>query len=77
MTAAPTLDAVPLDDATHRALDRLATKLERTTEERDALICEAYAAGAGLREIARAVHLTHPGVIQILKRSGAYSPKGA
>lgn len=69
MSAPHTIDGMPLDDSTRRALDRIATKIERSIEQRNALICDAYRNGAGLREIARAVHLTHPGVRQILIRN--------
>jgi len=40
--------------------------------ERDQLIADAYRQGASMREIARAVGMTHPGVRNILIRDGVY-----
>lgn len=72
-----TILKVPLDERSRRALDRYAASIAVRTEERDKLICQAYADGAGMREIARAVRMTHPGVRNILIRRGAYDPNRA
>lgn len=69
-----TIAPVPLPEPTRRSLDRFATTIIRTTAERDHLICQAYQDGASMREIARAVHMTHPGVRNILIRNGVYDP---
>lgn len=63
-----TLPDVALDPKVARRLDTLAKRLDRTIEERDQLIVEAHGAGAGLREIARAVGMTHVGVRDIVRR---------
>ena len=72
-----TIPLVPLDETTRRALDRYAASIAIRTEERDKLICKAYTEGAGMREIARAVRMTHPGVRNILIKRGAYDPNRA
>lgn len=51
-----------------RLLGRSAHKLDRALAERDRLIREAAAQGGGLREIARAVGLSHAGVKKIVER---------
>ena len=50
-------------------LKELAQRLERDRAERDAAITAAVRAGAGQREVARAVGLSHPGVAKIVARS--------
>lgn len=59
---------MPLTPAQTKALTKAASKLTAAHQERDRLIREAVAAGAGVREVARAVGLTHPGVLAIIKR---------
>jgi hypothetical protein len=51
-----------------RKLRRAAANQRRWRAERDALIVQAHADGGGVREIARLVGLTHPGVLRILAR---------
>lgn len=55
----------PLEDL----LKRAAAKAERSRTERDGTILLAYAEGAGLREIARAVGMTHPAVKYIVEKA--------
>jgi hypothetical protein len=57
---------MPLDPARERRLRALATRLGSTRAERDQEIRAAHAAGGGLREIARAVGMTHQGVKNII-----------
>lgn len=64
--ATTTVPAV--DPELERRLRRIAQSAERMRRERDATIVEAFLGGAGLREIARAVNLTHPGVKAILDK---------
>ena len=58
-----------MDPAMEKRLQRAATRAERAKDERDVAIIEAYLAGGGIREIARAVNLTHPAVKYILERN--------
>lgn len=64
---APTLPAMPLDDDTTRELSRAAKQAVTWTERRNQLIREAVEAGAGVREVGRAVGLSHAAVINILR----------
>lgn len=57
-----------LTDAQAKALTKAAAKLHAAHQERDRLVCESIASGAGVREVARAVGLSHPGVLAIVKR---------
>jgi transposase-like protein len=57
-----------VDTDTARRLRRAAGHLERWHTERDELIRQAHAEGMGVREIARQVGMTHPGVLAILAR---------
>ena len=57
-----------VDTETARRLRRAAGHLERWHAERDELIRQAHAEGMGVREIARQVGMTHPGVLAILAR---------
>lgn len=68
---------MPLADDARKALRRLSATIATKTAERDQAICEAYKAGASMREIARAVNMTHPGVRNILIRNGVYDPNRA
>lgn len=74
MTATTTIRPVPLDPATARKLSATASRAAQNTQERDKLIAEAYRAGASMREIGRAIGMTHPGVRSILIRDGVYVP---
>lgn len=65
---AETLLGVPLDPDAVRELSRAAGMADTWRGRRDRLIREAYASGAGLREIARIVGLTHPAVRKIIDR---------
>lgn len=67
MTAA-TVPTMTLDDDTARELSRAAKQAETWLQRRDRLIVEALAKGGGVREVARLVGLTHPSVLNILKR---------
>ena len=58
-----------LDSATARELTRVAQRVESATKRRDRLIVEAFEQGAGLREIGRAVGMTHPGVRRVILRN--------
>lgn len=55
--------------AAARKVQTAAAARTRTVQERDRLIVEAYHAGGGVREIARHVGLSHPVVLDILKRA--------
>ena len=59
-------------DEIAKALKRSAAAAARNTIQRDQLIAAAYQDGASMREIARAVGMTHPGVRNILIRDGIY-----
>lgn len=66
-----------VDTDTARKLRRAAAQQARYHAERDELIRQARAEGMGVREIARLVGMTHPGVLAILARdhgSAATSP---
>lgn len=71
---APTLPDVALDPETRRKLSRVSQTAVRSTKERDELIAKAYREGASMREIARIVGMTHPGVRSILIRDGIVEP---
>lgn len=66
-----------LDKDAERDLSRAAKQAATWTERRNRLICEAHAAGGGVREIARIVGLSHPSVLNILspKKRGGTPPK--
>ena len=66
-----TLAGVPLTDDEARELSRAAKQVDAFRQRRDALIVQAHAEGAGLREIARAAGLTHRAVAKILERQQA------
>ncbi len=51
-----------------RALRRAGQKVTDALTQRDALVRQAVADGAGLREVARAVGLSHQGVKKIVER---------
>lgn len=56
-----------VDPAVARALARLGRRVEQSTEQRNNLIRQAVAEGAGIREVARAVGLAPATVLNILK----------
>lgn len=66
MSRTPTVPRV--EPEIEKRLHRAAEMIERSKRVRDAAIVDAYLSGAGLREIARAVDLSHPGVKSILDR---------
>lgn len=68
-----------VDTDTERALRRAAAHAVDWRLCRDELIREAHANGAGVREIARAVGLSHPAVIRIVRLGASEDPaeKGA
>lgn len=74
MTAPTTIRPVPLDPNTAKKLTNTSSAAARNTRERDDLIAIAFRSGASMREIARAVGMTHPGVRSILIRDGVYVP---
>ena len=51
-----------------KQLTQAGKKVREWTERRNQLIREAHEAGDGVREIARAVGLSHPSVLNILER---------
>jgi transposase-like protein len=55
-----------VDTAVARALARLGRRVEQSTEQRNDLIRQAVADGAGIREVARAVGLAPATVLNIL-----------
>lgn len=57
-----------LDPVTARELSRAAAQAKTWTEKRDQLIRDALAAGAGLREVARAVDIDHSTLHSWIKR---------
>ena len=63
-----TLALMPLDPDAARELSRAARMADTWRENRDRLIREAHAKGAGLREIARLVGLTHPAISKIVAK---------
>ena len=80
MTLTDTLPIVTLDPALAERLAAVGQKVKATVKqhnaergeviaERDQVIVEAYLGGAGVREIARAVDLSHPVVLDIIERS--------
>lgn len=72
MTTATTLR--PVEPEVRRKLTKLAKAATSKTRERDKLIAEAFLGGASMRDIARAVSMSHPGVRNILIRDGVYDP---
>ena len=68
MTAATTIRRVPMDPNTAKKLASTSNTAARKISERDQLIAIAFRSGASMREIARAVGMTHPGVRAILIR---------
>jgi hypothetical protein len=62
------------DVNTAQRLRRAAAQQERWHAERDELIRQARAEGMGVREIARLVGMTHPGVLAILARERDAEP---
>lgn len=74
MTTRTTIRPVPMDPNTAKKLASTSTAAARITAERDQLIAIAFRSGASMREIARAVGMTHPGVRSILIRDGVYVP---
>jgi hypothetical protein len=60
-----TVPTMPLDDSTSRELARAAKHVTTWTERRNALIRDALAAGAGVREVARATGLAPATVLNI------------
>lgn len=59
---------------TAKRLRRAAALQERWHTERDELIYQAYVDGVAVREIARLVGMSHPGVLSIIarQREGTY-----
>lgn len=64
-----TLAGVPLPDDTARRLAAAGKHHRRWRAERDELIRVSYQEGAGPREIARLVGLSHPAVIRIIRQT--------
>lgn len=74
MTAPTTIRRVPMDPNTAKKLTSTSSAAAKNISERDQLIAIAFRSGASMREIARAVGMTHPGVRSILIRDGVYVP---
>lgn len=67
--AEPLSPTVPrVEPAEEKRLARVAKQAEDYKNERDALIVMAFIGGAGIREIARAVNMTHPAVKYIVEK---------
>ncbi len=66
LSHSPTVSGV--DPATESRLKRTAARANRARSDLEAAIIEAFLAGAGQREIARAVDMSHPAVKYILDR---------
>ena len=60
-----------VDPATESRLKRASTRANRAREDLEVAIIEAFLEGAGQREIARAVNMSHPAVKYILDRHQA------
>lgn len=60
-----TVASMTLDDDTARELSRAAKNVTTWTDKRNSLIREALAAGAGVREVARATGLAPASVLNI------------
>lgn len=58
-----------VDKPVEDLLKRAAARAEKSLAERNLAILTAYAEGAGLREIARAVNMTHPAVKYIVDKA--------
>lgn len=67
MTMPDTVQRVAIAPEMERKLVRAAKLAISFRAQRDELIIECYQAGAGVREIARAIHMSHPGVLRIIK----------
>lgn len=67
ITNADTVRTVTMEPAMIRKLANAAKKATDWTQERNRLIKEAHEAGAGYREIGRAVGLSHVGVKGIVE----------
>jgi DNA invertase Pin-like site-specific DNA recombinase len=65
---------VALPERTFRDLRNAGSKTREWTERRDDLIRQAYSGGGGVREIARAVGLTHPAVLRIVNKGTSLVP---
>lgn len=63
-----TVTPVALPERTFRDLRNAGSKTREWTARRDELIRQAHNDGGGVREIARAVGLTHPSVLRILHK---------
>lgn len=66
-TTTDTVQRVAIAQELERKLVRAAKLAISFRAQRDELIIECYQAGAGVREIARAIHMSHPGVLRIIK----------
>lgn len=58
-----------MDPDMEKRLTRAALRAERSKQDRDAEIVVAFLHGAGIREIARAVKMSHPAVKYILDKN--------
>ena len=63
-----TVSPMPIDPDLAKRLRQAAAKQDEWLDERDRLIVEALDAGASLREVARLVGLSGPGVMKIRDR---------
>ena len=62
---------MPVPDDVAKQLARAVKLLSKWRDERDRLIVEAHRASGGPREIARLAGVSHPTVIQIVRKSRA------
>jgi transposase len=67
---------VPVPDDVAKRLSRAVRMLSKWRDERDRLVVEAHDAGGGPREIARLAGVSHPTVIQIVRRADTEGTKG-
>lgn len=66
LSTTPTVSG--MDPEIESRLKRAAVRSNRARDDLEAAIIEAFLAGAGQREIARAVNMSHPAVKYILDR---------
>lgn len=74
MTPTDTLSRVALEPRMAAELAKAGQKAKDWTTQRDELIKIAHESGGGVREIARAVGLTHPAVLRILGKGTSDMP---
>lgn len=68
MSTTPTYDP-DVDKPVEDMLKRAASRAEKSLQERNTAILTAFAEGASLREIARAVNMSHPAIKYIVDKA--------